>query len=155
MPEIGSGNQRRSQIQALFTQLNTSMELPKKEGEVGQLLKELDTLLPRNNIGEEQIIYKDMVEQGVLHTFGMILGKFTKFELSVVLDLSNILLDFTAFIEVKETKPTKVINESGLATNLNAIQAFIDFNLVNRVYSVIKTINFKFEHEILRQQSTQ
>jgi len=92
--------------------------------------------------GQESLnseVYADLVEQGTMQNFSLLLSKFSKANTDLIKALLNILLNFSAFIDPLATEnPAK-------PDNIIAIEAFVQGNIIGRILKVVITISEEFE----------
>ena len=122
----------------MFEQFNKAVKDNQQDSILSEILKEIDNLIP--NIHENNSeIYIDMVEQGTMQNFGLIINKFGKCDNELIINLLIVLLDFSAFIDPLAT------DNPARPDNIIAIQAFIQSNIITRIFKLIQLIKDEFE----------
>ena len=113
-----------------------------KKNEHMSLLQTILVQIEENMSGQENFhaeIYADLVEQGTMQNFSLLLNRFSKNNLDLIKALLNVLLDFSAFIDPLATdNPLK-------PDNFIAIESFVQGNIIGRILKVIESISKEFQ----------
>jgi hypothetical protein len=94
-------------------------------------------------------IYNEMLQQGTMQNFGQLLSNFEKHTNDMLIYLMNFLLDFSYFINFNGSRTKKKQSDR----SKQVVNAFIESNMVTRIFVLIKNITAKLEFFINRHKN--